>query len=301
MRFPERSDTHVTEDESWRLFQSLAPKQWIVREATGRDYGIDAYIELVSDDGRVTGELMSAQLKGVQGLSWTAEEVRSPSVKTTTAGYWLNFPVPVFLFVADLTTKNIHYVAAKEEIRTQFYKLNDQGTISFKLTKSHDFASKTGLELLRRLYARERLYSQFSFHITNLITQVGSFSDFISANQNRDIFMEVDVARHLQFRTLYESCRMASLYLLNEWDVESLEELYKMDRNEWKDDYTYLHEKTLDYALQKLEKLFPDLIRSAVKLVCGLQSEYWRAKDPVFYNLCRSGELDWTLKQFESR
>ena len=38
----------MLESESWRLLQTLAPHEWIVRELTERDYGIDCYIELVS-------------------------------------------------------------------------------------------------------------------------------------------------------------------------------------------------------------------------------------------------------------
>jgi Domain of unknown function (DUF4365) len=64
MKLPKRPDTHVTEAESWRLFQAIAPNEWIVREVSERDYGIDAYIELASKDGLVTGDLLSVQLKG---------------------------------------------------------------------------------------------------------------------------------------------------------------------------------------------------------------------------------------------
>jgi len=79
--------------------------------------------------------------------------------------------------------------------------------------------------------------------------------------------MEVEEDDHLQFRALYESCRMASLYLEGDWKIEPLSELYKKDRTEWKDDSVRLHEKTLDYALQKIEKLFPQLARKAVESV----------------------------------
>jgi hypothetical protein len=143
LRFPERTDTHVTEAESWRLLQNLAPKEWIVREVSERDYGIDAYIELVSKGGQITGELMSAQLKGVQEIDWKPSDggfrvARSPSVKTTTAAYWLGLPVPVFLLVADLSAGNIYFVAVKEGIRRRFEKLESQDTISFKLVDKFD-------------------------------------------------------------------------------------------------------------------------------------------------------------------
>lgn len=60
LKFPKRSKTHLTETESWRVLDSVAPKDWIVREVTERDYGIDAYIELVGKNDEVTGQLMSA-------------------------------------------------------------------------------------------------------------------------------------------------------------------------------------------------------------------------------------------------
>jgi hypothetical protein len=305
MKFPERSDSHVTEAESWRLLQALAPKEWIVREVSERDYGIDAYIELTSEAGQITGQLMSVQLKGVQAIDWRPSErglrvASSPSVKTTTAAYWLGLPVPVFLFVADLTAENIHFVAVQEGIRTQFDKLDSQSTISFALGDKLDLRSEAGLTLLHRFYARERRHEQFSFHITNLINQIDAFADFIRANQNRDIFMGVEAERHLTFRALHESCRMASLYLEHEWTVESLSDLYAKDRDEWKDENYYLHERTLDYALQKIEMLFPALVRKALALVSETQASYWRDKDPVFFSLCSSGELIWTLKQLEN-
>ena len=107
MKLPKRPQTHVTETESWRLLQAIAPKDWIVREVSERDYGIDAYIEFASAGGHITGKLMSVQLKGVKSIKWKTargiQSARSPQIKSATANYRLLLPVPVFLFVADLT------------------------------------------------------------------------------------------------------------------------------------------------------------------------------------------------------
>ena len=122
MKLPKRPETHVTEAESWRLLQSTAPKEWIVREVTERDYGIDAYIELASKDGHITGQLMSVQLKGVKGLGWKDSKgirsARSPQIKTTTANYWLLLPVPVFLFVADLEKGDVYYALCRRTAKS---------------------------------------------------------------------------------------------------------------------------------------------------------------------------------------
>jgi Domain of unknown function (DUF4365) len=128
MKLPKRPDTHVTEAESWRLLQAIAPKEWIVREVSERDYGIDAYIELASKDGHITGDLMSVQLKGVREINWkekdSSRSARSPRIKSSTANYWLRLPVSVFLFVADLSAENIYYVPAQEALRAQFGNLD---------------------------------------------------------------------------------------------------------------------------------------------------------------------------------
>ena len=306
MKFPKRPEAHVTEAQSWRLLQRLAPKkEWIVREVSERDYGIDAYIELVSKSGDITGELMSVQLKAEHKIEWKRPDgggrvAKSPAVKTTTAAYWLRLPVPVFLFVADLSAKNIYFVPVQEQIRKHFDLVESQKTITFPLLERLDLTSKLGLDSFHWLYKRERWHDQFAFHITNLINQVEMFGEFIRMNQNRDVFLEVEIDRHLQFRALYEACRLAAIYLDQEWTVESLEDLYKRDYEEWKDNFTYLHEKTLDSALQGIEKLFPALVRQAIELVTDIQSSYWQHNDPMFFNLCGSGELKWILKGLDN-
>jgi hypothetical protein len=189
MRFPKRIATHITETASWRLLQSAAPTEWIVREVSERDYGVDCYIEIASKDGDITGELVSAQLKGVEKLDWkgkkTERTARSPSVKSATATYWLNLPVPVFLLVADLSVSKVHYVGVKQVIRAQFDALGSQDTITFPLQEELHLQSDVGKALFDWFAHKERHYEQFSFHVMNLLSHVRTFVDFIRMNQNR--------------------------------------------------------------------------------------------------------------------
>ena len=82
---------------------------------------------------------------------------------------------------------------------------------------------------------------------------------------------------------------MAALYLDREWPMETLPELYRKDRETWQDDFVWLHEQTLDYALRKLETIFPVLVGKAIDLIARDQSVYWRWKDPVLHSICSSG------------
>ncbi len=305
LEFPKRAETHEIESASWGLLKALAPEEWILREVSERDYGIDAYIEIASKDRQITGNLISVQLKGVKtAIHWKAEgsgvkRSKSPQIKVSTANYWLHLPVPVFLFVADLPEKKIHFVSVKESIRKQYGKLAKQDKITFPLIEEFNISSKIGRIVFQLLVARERAHEHFAFHITNLLSHIAAFADFISANQNRDSFMEVELDAHMQFRALYETCRMASVYLDNEWDLPSLNELYLKDRAQWKDDFALLHESSIDFMLQKLESKFIKLVKRAIEVVSQEQAEYWRGRDPIFQRLCSNGELEWTVKQIQ--
>src|SRR5687768_14691814 len=100
MEFPKRPPQHVTETASWKVLQSRTPDMWMVRGVSERDYGIDAYIELATTKGDVTGELCSIQLKGTESIDWKAGNNRkraTVSIGVATVNYWMNLPVPVFL------------------------------------------------------------------------------------------------------------------------------------------------------------------------------------------------------------
>jgi hypothetical protein len=305
MRLPQRPEQHVIETAAWRLLQALAPREWIVREVTERDYGIDCYIEFASSEGSITGDLMSVQLKGTKKLDWkslkrSGRASKTPPIQTATANYWLSLPIPVFVFVADLREENIFFSPAKEVLRNRYLDLGKHKSIKLGLIDDFNLKSKGARALLHWFYSRERQYNSFAFHLSNLLSQVQIFAEFIEEHTNRDQFLEVEAQDHLQFRALYNSCLAVERYLDIHPQLESLESLYRRDKNQWKEDYIYLHESTLDYICQKLQKLFPALVRRALKMVDD-QMGYWLTTHPIFYSLCTSGEIDYALKAIEER
>lgn len=311
MKWPKRTPTHIQETKSWRLLASLAPDEWIVREVSERDYGIDAYIEIATPTGDITGNLISVQLKGPEQVDWKDIEWKdngersrigtSPAIATATARYWLNLPVPVFLFVADLTVRDIYFISVEPQIRNHFDKLDRQDSLRFKLLEEVSLRHNGATQLISLLAARERFHPQFAVHVTNLLGSVESFGAYILENQGYDSFMEVDTERHLQLRTLYECCHMAAVVLGLEWPIESLANAYKRDRVRWKDEYCYLHEETLDGLLRELQQIFPELIRKAIKLITDTQRTYWLKRDPVLFMICASGVVEQLLQRWEQQ
>ncbi|WP_165835406.1 hypothetical protein [Chryseobacterium viscerum] len=50
MKLPKRVPQHISETASFKLFSSNIPDNWIIRDITERDYGIDCYLELVNEN-----------------------------------------------------------------------------------------------------------------------------------------------------------------------------------------------------------------------------------------------------------
>jgi hypothetical protein len=94
---------------------------------------------------------------------------------------------------------------------------------------------------------------------------------------------------------------MAAHYLGIAWTVDSLNDLHRRDRANFKDDFVMLHEQTLDQALAQLEPLFPKLLRRAIDLIAKREGAYWESTQPVLYALCSAGALEWTIKNIEDR
>lgn len=155
MEFPNRTDTHTVESKSLKILSSILPQEWIIREITERDYGIDLYIEIVGKDRKVTGKMVALQMKGTRSLKFNNEGLYTYSgIKKSTINYWLGLPAPVFFIVVDLI-KNEAYWASVGENQRKGKFLNSGQTASINLFRSANF-SKTGLLAFQLVYLRER-------------------------------------------------------------------------------------------------------------------------------------------------
>lgn len=93
-------------DKGMRMVDRVVSEKlgWIFRDQTQKDFGIDALIELVHSDRRVTGRLIAAQIKC--GKSWFAEPT-ADGIGWTYRGelrhlnYWLGHSLPVMLVLCD--------------------------------------------------------------------------------------------------------------------------------------------------------------------------------------------------------
>ena len=102
---------------------------WIFKRSHQEaDFGIDGYIEIVSEDGYVTGKILAVQIKC--GTSFLSEENRWGYVyrgENKHFNYLSNYPVPVFILLCDPTERNVYcefFDPLKTEKTKHAWKMN---------------------------------------------------------------------------------------------------------------------------------------------------------------------------------
>ncbi|MBA7704941.1 hypothetical protein ES703_113764 [subsurface metagenome] len=249
MKFPKRLDTHIKESASWKILENKVPAEWVIREVSERDYGIDCYIELVNKDNEVTGDLLSGQLKGTKKIKWKAKgkEVREATfsgIKIETIHYWMNLPVPVFLLVADLIDSNLYFASVKQQVRSQYTKYLKQKSLSFTLTDIFQLGTELGSAVFMALYFKEKSHNEFVSNLRTLFVQWQHYLDFIQGYQHLDCFLVAEPDEELLFIHIYLTLHILSQQLALDWDIESLSDILKKDQETWKDSYYLLHYQT---------------------------------------------------------
>ena len=91
---PKRATSHITEDQSRRLFATRIPPEWVIRSVV-RDYGIDEEVEVFDKNGIATGLSFFAQLKGTDGPR--VDAALKFSLKTHTIQYYRSLQLPVMV------------------------------------------------------------------------------------------------------------------------------------------------------------------------------------------------------------
>lgn len=297
MEYPRRPEQHIMEDESLRIFANSIPSSWIAREMTKRDYGIDCYLELVDKRNQVTGDMVFIQLKSTEEIKWVedgGELIHTLSgIKGSTVNYWLNLPVPVFIFLVDITKKEVYFINIKKSIRRNYIDFLSNKTISFKVNKKMTITRENFILFIAE-YLLEKNFSVFNYHLATLFMHLYQYVDFFHENIGRDEFMEVENDAHLTMIHLYETCRIIANQFFIDWNQKSLEERYKEDREIFKDSSPYsLHELTMTRILEDLRPQFIEVIEKAKDYIVGKEMEYWIYTNHPLFNFCTNVSIKY--------
>lgn len=286
------------------------PEHWIIREITERDYGIDAYIELVTNEGQVSGELCSVQLKSSSNINWNEnDKVRFSGIKKEIVNYWINSPVPVFLFWADLSVDKLYFASVKKQVRNQYDKYNNEKikTMGFNFYKTNRIDNRDHIYNFLDLYFKEKNFNKFKNYLRGLLIHHEEYYEFIIYNQGRDFFLSVEEKRKLMMNHIYKTCKFLSHILDINWEVISLSDAYKEDVEIWnesdysnyKSSYGELHEYMLTRIMKEIEPIFIDILEKSKKLIINKQKNYWQKVDYFLYNFVFNLNIDELKKSIK--
>lgn len=140
-----RSPSHRTGDASLHIFWAALPEAWVYR-IKGQDYGIDVEVEIFDDDGRATGLIFLAQVKGTKNIGLA----RKVPISVDRLHYKASFETPSIIVRCCTRTKAIFWIWTEEALT----QISGKGkSKSIKFSRQWD---ENSAETIRDVVARRR-------------------------------------------------------------------------------------------------------------------------------------------------
>ncbi len=295
LELPDRSEQHIKETASYKLFASKIPDKWIIRDLGKDDYGIDCYLELVNEKNRVTGDLVLIQLKSTEEITWTVKDTFTHyNVKMSTTNYWYKLNVPVFIFVADIKRKEIFCKSVDQTIKSNFNEFLKQKTFHYKFEKKELFDGEKSISNFKVAYNYEKYRNQFENELLFFISNLENFQNFQRDHWNRDYHLGVEDTDLIYFEAMHRNFDFLSDYLNVTNPIPNLNELKRESSKKFKQDFYELYEQDLSEWMESFEKLMIKLIKEAKQFIED-ESEYWINTNLTVFNYINNIQDDGTL------
>lgn len=285
---PVRADNHIRETAGYKVLENLIPSEWMIRDVTERDYGIDCYIELVNADKRLTGEIAFVQMKTTDKIDWRIKDkgFRFYKVEKSTTNYLRGFKIPTYLFLVDLSTSEMFFLSVKEYILEHYQDFSTPGTFAYEF--SHDSDAFT-VDSFLASFRRNNLYDQYRNELQYFISNVHNYIDFMWAHNNCDCFLQIEQDDMMFFEVLHRNIDFLQNYYNTTNRIPSIEELVSKGKKFYGDDY----EKTLfEGVLTDMFDVFKasvfELVDIIVDLVTTKELYYWIIEKTYIFNYIKN-------------
>lgn len=279
--FPERNINHIKETASFKIFSSQIPNHWIIRELSERDYGIDALIELVDSANKVTGELVSIQLKSTHSVDFEAAlKYRLYSIGKKTTNYWLYSSLVTFVFLVDESKGLIFMKSVDDHVRMNYQRYADSAKFYYEFYASDVFDAQ---KFLKQFQWSKCLRSQDN-DLAFMTSAHRSLSSLYDNRIRRDYHMLVDEDDVLmEFSSLYELMQRLCRNLDVAWGIPATRDFVEANPIGVDADYDgyYIYEYHMTKLLLMLDKKMSEMIIKAKGVVCSLYRDFWSCKDGV--------------------
>lgn len=298
MELPIRSKQHISETASFKLFQAKIPNNWIIREPTERDYGIDCYLELVNEKNQLTGELVFIQLKSKQSINWTKSNTYKMSdINISTTNYWNQIPVPVFIFLADIDEQEIYMLSVKHWIKRKYTEYTKQESFTYQFDKNFIFNQKSGLINFKLYYYYEHNRTQFENELLFFLSNLKYYKEFLSEHSYRDFHLGIENSDLIYFEAMHRNFEFLCKYLYIDFDIPSIEELKLKSKSKFgKELYYELYEHDITEQVKEFEALIIEII-GGLNIFFDIESEYWIVKNITVLNYITNIDEDGNLPE----
>lgn len=285
MDFPLRHITHSLERDAIEILSSYLPKEWIVREMTERDYGIDLYVEIVGKDRKVTGQLVAIQVKGKSKINFNKnDEYTFSRIKRSTINYWTHLPVPVFIIVLCIKNKVPYWANINSENRKGRFKGNSK-TTSVKINKKFDLKEK-GLKIFNLFYLREKRWPAVENAIEKSLMSFSSFGPFCLICRRKDNNEICSSTIQYLLMEHYNNYYLLARYLnvskpknIDYWYKKHFESLFKLPAiDSYRFSYGFIKEIINDFVHDYIES-----VRRANLMVIKEQKDYFSKRFPLLF------------------
>lgn len=281
MDFPKRIETHISEKNSLEVVSKALPKEWIIREMTERDYGIDLYVEVVKKNGLVTGDLVALQVKTTKAIHFSNDEFSLRGIKRSTLNYWLGLPVPVFVLLVDLSNDEVYWCNIGHDHRCGYYKgLSKKFSLRFNRKNN---TSKSGIAFFILSYIKEKKWPVIESAIEKSLMSYSGLGPLLlmCVRRYKDEICSTAMQYHLIQN--YEYYTLLSTYLLNK-EPKPLSKWYErnveiQELNKYEFSLNFYFETAVE-MLKKFITEYRHCIIYAYELVTVHQRDYFIVKLP---------------------
>ncbi|TAJ08321.1 MAG: DUF4365 domain-containing protein [Nitrospirae bacterium] len=290
---PKRDRSHVFETLSRNILLQALPPEWLCRDVLERDYGVDLYIEMVGKKGLLTGHLIAVQLKARQKIRWRGRTrhglvdwILFSGVSAKTIRYWMALQVPVFLCLAEISSRKVFFAAVKSQVRARYDRFLRYESFGFRFFRITDLTNSFGCQGLQTEYVRERGYERFVYRVHDLVAHHARYAEMFRSAHGIAPDAIVPHTDWAASAHLAQTCIAILKYLGGNSAVLRLEmeiaRLPKVNvlRNPEPNGQVYRA------TLRLLHPAFTRCLNEVKRYVTRTQAAYWQSTDPAVYALC---------------
>ena len=212
---PKRHANHVIDEKAIKRFYQVCPDNWIVRELTARDYGVDRAIEIFNQENP-TGGILFFQIKGFDARLKTGSKLNRKlsqfqKIKfrheIKNIHYSFLFSVPLILIICPINSNEVprfiwlqEYALAKLDAENSPWRDKKSGKISIEFGQENIFDDK-GIKKLERIAQHHLVQKDVSaiwLQIGNLrrvvqsLSEIKNYSGILS--KRKDIIENIELA-----------------------------------------------------------------------------------------------------------